>query len=129
MVHGYFGIYLKGYPGIADNFSSIARFSPLMNTLSEGSRFSSGNLLLYFVTSVILVALSIAMYKKRKLERATDSIVFKILEPVLAGLVTFFGMTVMGILAELMLFPFSMNRMDFTILLLLVYIRRILTKK
>lgn len=95
-VHGYFGIYLKGYPGIADNFSSIARFSPLMNTLSEGSRFSSGNLLLYFVTSVVLVALSIAMYKKRKLERATDSIVFKILEPVLAGLVTFFGMTVMG---------------------------------
>ena len=36
------------------------------------------------------------MYKKRKLERATDSIVFKILEPVLAGLITFFGMTVMG---------------------------------
>ena len=86
-----FGFYLHW--GINE---SIEKLSPVVAILFN-IELSAGFIIFYIILTVILFAASCALYLRRKLERATDTIAFNFLKPLFKYSISFCGMTVLGI--------------------------------
>lgn len=104
-VSTYCSEFLFGYLyAVADDF--VLRFSPLLmfTDLGTQSFLSLSYITAYVAVSVIIIVVGLFLYKKRKLERSGDSIVFHFMNPVVCYTLTFLGMTAIALI-----FKFSIS--------------------
>lgn len=89
--------YLYGFNTSGEWFTFCAILSPWLCAIIESDLFfTAGPLVLYILTFVVMTFASAALYKKRKLERVSDPLVFAILRPVIIYIAAFFVMTLMS---------------------------------
>ena len=92
----YCGMYLYGFSA-SDEWTSIALgISPYLQVFAEGGSFPPLLQILYILAAIFLLALSMFLYYKRKLERATEAFVFGVMATAISYLIAFFGMTLFG---------------------------------
>lgn len=94
--HVYFQQYLYGFDLSGDWVNVGLSISPYTSVLEGAGYFSVYEILYYLFTIIVMVVLSVVLYSKRKLERATDSLTFTFLKPVLSYIIAFLGMTLLG---------------------------------
>ena len=94
--HVYFQQYLYGFDLSGDWVDVGLSISPYTSILQGAGYFSVYEILFYLFTIVVMVVASVMLYHKRKLERATDSLTFTFLKPVLSYIIAFLGMTLLG---------------------------------
>ena len=92
----YFDHYLYGFSLSGDWIAVGMDISPYTGVLENQGHFSSVAILYYVATFVVLYFLSALLYRRRKLERATDALTFDLLKPILCYLITLLGMTLLG---------------------------------
>lgn len=92
----YFHTYLFGYVNINWLEDAIVHMSPVINTVEDGY-LSVGENVFYIVIVILIYALSMFLYSKRKLERATDGIVFKAVDVLVTLIFGYLGMTALGL--------------------------------
>ncbi|MEA4988150.1 MAG: hypothetical protein VB095_08830 [Anaerovorax sp.] len=86
-----FGFYVKSGETLAYNLS------PYLAILNSHENYSSTQIIAYLIVILCLFILSAFLYEKRKLEKATDVLVYSFLEPIICYLIAFFTMTILGI--------------------------------
>ncbi len=92
----YFNTYLFGYVQPDWLSRSIVHMSPVINVMDDGFMSLSENIY-YVVIVVLMYALAMFLYNKRKLERATDGIVFKAVDVLITLVFGYLGMTALGL--------------------------------
>lgn len=93
----YFDLFLFGF-NLSGDWGDIALLiSPYTGVLQSQGSFSLLSTLYYIFTFVIMVIISKLLYNRRKLERATDSLTFEFMKPIICYIITFLGMTLLGI--------------------------------
>ncbi|MDD4565683.1 MAG: hypothetical protein PHE79_09465 [Eubacteriales bacterium] len=92
----YFSHYLYGFDTSANLSEFGLRISPFLNILRSEGVFDTATTVYYIVSFFILLGITGFLYQKRRLERASDSLVFGFMEPIICYLITFFGMTMLG---------------------------------
>ena len=70
--------------------------SPYLKVFDDYGPFPWIPQILYILNALALFAVSMLLYYRRKLERASDSFVFGFMIPVISYLIAFFGMTMLG---------------------------------
>lgn len=98
----YFSKFLFGFDTSGSWIDFAMSISPFLNALQKSGDFSLGVTIYYIITFLILIALSAFLYKRRKLERAGDSLVFGFMEPIICYLIAFLGMTLLGFYFEVL---------------------------
>src|SRR5665648_3788 len=96
----YFDSYLYGFNTSGDWSATCLSISPFLeafNSNNDGGNFPLLHQLYYILNALALFVLSSFLYSKRKLEKASDSLAFKFMIPIICYLVTFFGMTLLGV--------------------------------
>ncbi len=95
----YCSTYLFGYnlSGSWSEFAlGISPFLEVFNRNRIGGTFPAACQIYYLANALLLFVLSGYLYSRRKLERASDSLAFHFMVPVICYLVAFFGMTLLG---------------------------------
>jgi ABC-2 type transport system permease protein len=92
----YFSHYLFGFDTSGYWTEYGMRISPYLNVLQNEGHFGAGATVYYIVSILILYGVTSLLYQKRKLERATDSLAFTFMEPIICYLIAFLGMTLLG---------------------------------
>lgn len=92
----YFSHYLYGFDTTGNWTEYGMRISPFLNILQNGGSFGIGSTIYYIVSFFVLFGITSFLYQKRKLEHATDSLVFGFMEPIICYLIAFLGMTLIG---------------------------------
>lgn len=92
----YFHTYLFGYVSSDWLEEAIVHMSPVINTFEDGY-LSAGENVFYIVIVILIYALAMFLYSKRKLERATDGIVFKAVDVLITLIFGYLGMTALGL--------------------------------
>lgn len=92
----YFNTYLFGYVQPDWVGDVISHMSPAINVMEYGFLSAKENAL-YIVLVVLIYALAMFLYNKRKLERATDGIVFKAVDVLVTLIFGYLGMTGLGL--------------------------------
>jgi len=92
----YFELYLYGFSASGQWEDICLAISPYTEILKNGGHFSSKPLLFYLFTFVAMYGVSSLLYVKRRLERASDSLVFDFMKPVICYIIAFLGMTLLG---------------------------------
>lgn len=92
----YLYTYLFGYSASDLINNIIEHMSPVINIVLGGYLKCWENLL-YIVLVILLYALAMFLYYRRKLERATDGIVFKAVDILVTLVFGYIGMTALGI--------------------------------
>ncbi len=92
----YFSHYLYGFDTSGNWTEFGMRISPFLNIIQTDGVFSAGDTIYYILSFLILYAVTFVLYQKRNLEHATDSLVFRFMEPVICYLIAFLGMTLIG---------------------------------
>ena len=98
----YFSHYLYGFDTTGNWIELCVRISPFLNAIKNGGDFSIWVTVYYIIIFLILYGISGFLYQKRKLERATDSLAFGFMEPVICYLIAFMGMTLLGFYFEVL---------------------------
>jgi len=96
----YFGSYLYGFNTSGDWSATCLSISPFLETFNlnnDGGNFPPLHQLYYVVNALVLFVLSSFLYSRRKLEKASDSLAFEFMVPIICYLVAFFGMTLLGL--------------------------------
>src|SRR5665647_21809 len=96
----YFGSYLYGFNVSGDWSATCLSISPFLETFNlnnDGGNFPPLHQLYYVLNALALFVLSSFLYTRRKLEKASDSLAFEFMVPIICYLVTFFGMTLLGL--------------------------------
>ena len=96
----YFGSYLYGFNTSGDWSATCLSISPFLETFNlnnDGGNFPPLHQLYYVVNALVLFVLSAFLYSKRKLEKASDSLAFEFMIPIICYLVAFLGMTLLGL--------------------------------
>ena len=92
----YFNEYIFGYRE-ADSYWNIVTYtSPVIRAISRGY-FSVGIYIFFIVIIILLYLLSMLLYHKRKLERATNGMVFGAMEIIIEMIFGYIGMTMLGV--------------------------------
>lgn len=92
----YFQEFLYGFDH-AGNWIEIAlSISPYTGIIQGNGYFSGYELLFYLATVLLMLLVSAFLYNKRKLERASDSLTFGFMKPIICYIITFLGMTMLG---------------------------------
>jgi ABC-2 type transport system permease protein len=91
----YFDTYLFGYVSPENMGNLISHMSPALNILESGYLSLAENVF-YVVLTLILYVAAMLLYKKRKLERAAEGIVFDAFNVIITLIFGYLGMTVMG---------------------------------
>lgn len=92
----YFQEFLYGFD-LSGNWMDIClSISPYTGVLQGGGYFGTIEVLYYNGTILIMLVVSAILYNKRKLERASDSLTFGFLKPILCYIIAFLGMTMLG---------------------------------
>ena len=104
MLPGFFGTltiyctqFLYGFTVNTDWVGMIVCLSPYLAVVSLGGEFPWTLQLIYILSAVAVLAVSMLLYYRRKLERASDSFVFGFMIPTMTYLIAFFGMSMMGL--------------------------------
>lgn len=92
----YFNTYLFGYVQPDWIGDVISHMSPVINVMEYGFLSAKENAL-YIVLTVLIYAFAMFLYNKRKLERATDGIVFKAVDVLVTLIFGYLGMTGLGL--------------------------------
>lgn len=96
----YFDFYLFGYNASGEWTRFALGISPFLEVFNQGrpdGPFPFGYQIYYLVNALVLFVLSGYLYTRRRLERATESLAFQFMIPVICYLVSFFGMTLLGV--------------------------------
>ena len=92
----YFQEFLYGFD-LSGNWMDIClSISPYTGVLQGGGYFGTIEVLYYIGTILIMLVVSAILYNKRKLERASDSLTFGFMKPILCYIIAFLGMTMLG---------------------------------
>lgn len=92
----YFQEFLYGFD-LSGNWVDIAlSISPYTGILNGGGYFKIAEVLFYIATILVMLVISAVLYNKRRLERATDSLTFSFMKPVICYIIAFLGMTMLG---------------------------------
>jgi ABC-2 type transport system permease protein len=92
----YFSHYLFGFDTSGNWTEYGMKISPFLNVLQSAGKFGLWVTLYYIASILIIFVLTGFLYHKRRLERATDSLVFGFMEPIICYLIAFLGMTLLG---------------------------------
>ncbi len=92
----YFSHFLYGFDVSGNWLEYGMKISPFLNALQSRGHFGVYTTIYYIVSFILLYGITHFLYQKRKLERATDSLVFGFMEPINCYLIAFFGMTLLG---------------------------------
>jgi ABC-2 type transport system permease protein len=92
----YFQEFLFGFDQSGNYMDIGLSISPYTSILSGGGYFSMYEVLYYIGTIVLMLVVSAFLYNKRKLERATDSLTFEFMKPIICYVIAFLGMTMLG---------------------------------
>jgi len=98
----YFSHYLYGFDTSANWAEFGMKISPFLNVLQTEGKFGVGITAFYIANFLALYGITGFLYQKRKLERATDSLVFTFMEPIICYLIAFLGMTLLGFYFEVL---------------------------
>ncbi len=93
----YFDLYLYGFNASGQWEDICLAISPYTEVIKTEGHFTLIPLLFYLFTFVAMYVLSFVLYAKRKLERASDSLVFDFLKPIICYIIAFLGMTLLGV--------------------------------
>ncbi|MDD2484366.1 MAG: hypothetical protein PHQ50_05030, partial [Eubacteriales bacterium] len=93
----YFDLYLYGFNPSGQWEEICLGISPYTQVLSKEGHFTLIPVLYYAFTFVLMYVLSTVLYAKRKLERASDSLVFDFMKPIICYIIAFLGMTMLGV--------------------------------
>lgn len=91
----YFGIYLFGYD--SGSFSMAGNLHPLIASV-DNIHFSLKESLIWLLITALIIAFSLLLYRKRRLERATDGVVFKAANVAITLIFGFLGMSLLGLM-------------------------------
>jgi ABC-2 type transport system permease protein len=92
----YFQEFLYGFD-LSGNWMDIClSISPYTGILSNGGYFSAAEVIYYIGTILLMTVVSAFLYNKRKLERASDSLTFGFMKPIICYIIAFLGMTMLG---------------------------------
>jgi ABC-2 type transport system permease protein len=92
----YFSEFLYGFD-LSGNWLDIClSISPYTEILNSGGYFSLFEVLYYIGTVILMLVVSAILYNKRKLERASDSLTFGFMKPIICYIIAFLGMTMLG---------------------------------
>lgn len=98
----YFSHFLYGFDTSGNWMEYGMRISPFLNVLQNDGVFGIGSTIYYILSFFILYAITGFLYRKRKLEHATDSLAFSFMEPIICYLIAFLGMTLLGFYFEVL---------------------------
>lgn len=98
----YFSHYLYGFDTSGNWGEYGMRISPFLNVLRSEGVFGAGIMIYYVASFLVLYGITGFLYQKRKLERATDTLVFGFMEPIICYLIAFLGMTLLGFYFEVL---------------------------
>jgi len=98
----YFSHYLYGFDTSGNWGEFGMRISPFLNVLQSEGVFGPGITIFYIASFLALYGITSFLYQKRKLERASDSLVFGFMEPIICYLIAFLGMTLLGFYFEVL---------------------------
>ena len=102
-IYGYFDTNQLLYSVMEWNF--VPYLIEMSNNISRNATFDTLRFIILFISSVLLYALGLLFYKKRKMETAEDVAAFKCLNPIYKYLVTFTAS--LGVFA---LFCYTINK-------------------
>ena len=92
----YFQEFLYGFD-LSGNWMDIClSIFPYTGILSNGGYFSAAEVIYYIGTILLMTVVSAFLYNKRKLERASDSLTFGFMKPIICYIIAFLGMTMLG---------------------------------
>ncbi|HZK02173.1 MAG TPA: hypothetical protein VFC96_04840, partial [Anaerovoracaceae bacterium] len=92
----YFQEFLYGFD-LSGNWVDIAlSISPYTGILNSGGYFSILEVLYYTGTILLMLVISAVLYNIRRLERASDSLTFNFMKPIICYVIAFLGMTMLG---------------------------------
>lgn len=92
----YFQEFLFGFDPSGDWIKIALDISPYTGIISRGGYFPITAVLFYLATIAVMLVVSAVLYNKRKLERATDSMTFNFMKPIICYVIAFLGMTMLG---------------------------------
>ncbi len=92
----YFQQFLYGFSMTGQSMDICLSISPYTGILNNQGHFGPLAVLYYIATFIALYMVSLLLYRYRKLERATDSLVFNFMKPILCYVIAFLGMTMLG---------------------------------
>ncbi len=102
----YAQLFLYGFSTSSSMLHVIKLSSPILGITSmrtgEFPNSDSVNIvpvIVYILVSAAIAAAGYFLYRQRKLENATEPLVFKFMIPVVCGLITFFASTIIGLFA------------------------------
>ncbi len=88
--------YLYGFC-VSDSFESmLMSLAPMVKILASGGVFSARVCAAYIIVAAAVTLLSGWLYTRRRLEKATDSVAFGFMLPMVTFIISFLGMTLMG---------------------------------
>lgn len=92
----YFQQFLYGFTVSGQSMDICLSISPYTGILNKQGHFGPLAVLYYIASFLLLYTISLFLYKYRKLERATDSLVFNFMKPIICYVIAFLGMTMLG---------------------------------
>jgi ABC-2 type transport system permease protein len=82
LIASHLSMYLYGYPNMISRATSAEKWSPLVHVMNiNGSPFTSIDLWIYGMLSVLFIGLSYLLYRKRHSEKAGQAIAFVYFNP------------------------------------------------
>lgn len=88
--------FLYGFSSSGNWTDICLAISPFTGILNNQGYFSTIAVWYYIGTFLLMYAISLFLYNKRKLERASDSLVFGFMKPIICYIIAFLGMTLLG---------------------------------
>ena len=96
VLYMYFEMYLYGFSASGQFETICLAISPYTQILATEGYFTLIPVLYYVGTFIAMYVLAAVLYSKRKLERASDSLVFDFMKPIICYIIAFLGMTLFG---------------------------------
>ncbi|WP_027398269.1 sulfite exporter TauE/SafE family protein [Anaerovorax odorimutans] len=92
----YFTYFLFGFEPTGNCIDTGMKLSPFIYSIIKEDNFKIGLQIYYILLFIAFYIIPAILYSKRKLERATDTLAFKFMHPIISYLITFLGMTALG---------------------------------
>ncbi|NCB41075.1 MAG: hypothetical protein EOM59_00390 [Clostridia bacterium] len=94
----YFQIYAFGFTSSTYIDELALRLSAYTYVFKHGGNFGTKAYILYLLVAIMIAIATYFIYKRRALERATDSTTFKFMEYFIAVLISFFSSSLVGLI-------------------------------
>lgn len=92
----YFNTYLFGFY-IGDEYSdTLMSLSPFLHTMQRDQNFTPLISAVYLGICILVIAVSLLLYRRRALEKCGNTLVFRFMETLVSFLITFFALSLFG---------------------------------